>query len=433
MVCGSVEDRCIIVYSRDENLEQFKMNCSHRDTCKEAVESCHEDMKTKKLECCDVTCCDSDFCNKPKYSDGKFCQRKPDLVAIIYGGAEVIRGQNENITMNASLSYDPVVGLGNHSGMNFTWHYGEIKGNYFGLQRAASDSFTGVNQSTIRYSGSDSGLEVTFNTASMSINKTYLVNLVLTKDYRSSSVYQIIHLVKGDPPEISQRCYACLGSEENCSEDKISTDSGKQMVCGSVEDRCIIVYSRDENLEQFKMNCSHRDTCKEAVESCHEDMKTKKLECCDVTCCDSDFCNKPKYSDGKFCQRKPDLVAIIYGGAEVIRGQNENITMNASLSYDPVVGLGNHSGMNFTWHYGEIKGNYFGLQRAASDSFTGVNQSTIRYSGSDSGLEVTFNTASMSINKTYLVNLVLTKDYRSSSVYQIIHLVKGDPPEISQR
>jgi len=137
--------------------------------------------------------------------------------------------------------------------------------------------------------------------------------------------------------------------------------------------------------------------------------------------------------DGKFCQRKPDLVAIIYGGAEVIRGQNENITMNASLSYDPVVGLGNHSGMNFTWHYGEIKGNYSGLQRAASDSFTGVNQSTIRYSGSDSGLEVTFNTASMSINKTYLVNLVLTKDYRSSSVYQIIHLVKGDPPEISQR
>ena len=107
--------------------------------------------------------------------------------------------------------------------------------------------------------------------------------------------------------------------------------------------------------------------------------------------------------------------------------------MNASLSYDPVIGLGDHSGMNFTWHYGEIKGNYSGLRTPASDFFTGVNQSNIRYTGNDSGLEVTFSTAPMSINKTYLVKLVVTKDYRSSSVYQIIHLVKGDPPEISQR
>ena len=107
--------------------------------------------------------------------------------------------------------------------------------------------------------------------------------------------------------------------------------------------------------------------------------------------------------------------------------------MNASLSYDPVVGLGNYSGMNFTWHYGEIKGNYSGLQTAARDSITGVSQSNIRHSGVYSGLEVTFNTASMSINKTYVVKLVVTKDYRNSSVYQIIHLVKGDPPKITQR
>ena len=126
-------------------------------------------------------------------------------------------------------------------------------------------------------------------------------------------------------------------------------------------------------------------------------------------------------------------MAIIYGGAEVVRGHNENITMNASLSYDPVVGLGNHSGMNFTWRYGEIKCNYCGLRTAARDFFTGINKSNIWYIGSDSGQEVTFNTASMSLNKTYLVKLVVAKDYRSSSVYQIIHLVKGDPPEVSQR
>ena len=107
--------------------------------------------------------------------------------------------------------------------------------------------------------------------------------------------------------------------------------------------------------------------------------------------------------------------------------------MNASLSYDPDVRPGNHSEMNFTWHFGEIKGNYSGLQSTAKDSFTRINQSNIRYFGNDSGLEITFNTASMFTNKTYVVKLVVTKDYRSSSAYQVIYLVKGDPPEISQR
>ncbi|KAL9976392.1 hypothetical protein ACROYT_G013690 [Oculina patagonica] len=138
--------------------------------------------------------------------DGKSCQRKPDLVAIIYGGTEVIRGHQQNITVNASLSHDPDVGLGNHSGMNFTWYYGEITGNYSGLQTTMEDSFTGVNQSSIRYFGNDSGLEATLSTSSMLVNKTYAVKLVVTKDCRSSTSYQVIHLVKGDPPEISQRC-----------------------------------------------------------------------------------------------------------------------------------------------------------------------------------------------------------------------------------
>ena len=109
--------------------------------------------------------------------------------------------------------------------------------------------------------------------------------------------------------------------------------------------------------------------------------------------------------------------------------------MNASLSYDPVVGLGDHSGMNFTWHYGEIKGNYSGLQTAARDSFAGINLSSVHYIGNDSGREVIFNTApSMFQNlTTIVVKLVVAKDYRSSSDNQVIHLVKGDPPQISQR
>jgi len=110
--------------------------------------------------------------------------------------------------------------------------------------------------------------------------------------------------------------------------------------------------------------------------------------------------------------------------------------MNASPSYDPIVGLGNHSGMNFTWYYGEIKGNYSGLQTAESrDSFTGIDQSNVYYIGNDSGIEVTFNTASSMFQDqtTVVVKLVVAKDYRNSSEHQIIHLVKWNPPQISQR
>ena len=109
--------------------------------------------------------------------------------------------------------------------------------------------------------------------------------------------------------------------------------------------------------------------------------------------------------------------------------------MNASLSYDPFVGLGNYSRMNFTWHYGEIKGNYSGLQTGVRNSFTGINQSNVHYIGNDSGLEVTINTASSMFQDlaTLVVKLVVAKDYRSSSDHQVIHLVKGDPPQISQR
>ena len=132
--------------------------------------------------------------------------------------SEVIRGRNENITMNASLSYDPDVGLGNYSRMNFTWHYGEIKGNYSGLLTAARDSFAGINPSNVYYTENDSGREVTFNTApSMFQNlRTLVIKLVVAKDNRSSSDHQVIHLVKEHPPQISQRYESCFIVYQSC-------------------------------------------------------------------------------------------------------------------------------------------------------------------------------------------------------------------------
>ena len=140
------------------------------------------------------------------------------------------------------------------------------------------------------------------------------------------------------------------------------------------------------------------------------------------------------FAGGKSCIRKPDLVAIIDGGAEVIRGLNENITMNGSLSYDPDVGPGSHSGMNLTWRYGEIKGNYSLQQLSSKDLFIEPKNSIIEFIGNEVyGLEMTFDSTPMSVNKIYVVKLEVTKDYRNSSVFQVIRFVKGHPPKLSQR
>ena len=103
--------------------------------------------------------------------------------------------------MNASLTYDPDVGPGNHSGMNFTWHYGVIMGNY-------SSPFTGLNGVTVKYSvDKEYGSVIIYDITRLSVNQTYLVKLVVTKDYRKSTVFQIVQLVNGDSPKISQRYY----------------------------------------------------------------------------------------------------------------------------------------------------------------------------------------------------------------------------------
>ena len=64
-----------------------------------------------------------------------------DLVAVISGGLK------ENITLDGSLSYDPEAARGDQSGINFTWHYGEITGNYSSMQGRKRGFFIAVNES----------------------------------------------------------------------------------------------------------------------------------------------------------------------------------------------------------------------------------------------------------------------------------------------
>ena len=125
-------------------------------------------------------------------------------------------------------------------------------------------------------------------------------------------------------------------------------------------------------------------------------------------------------------------MAIIYGGAEVIRGVTENIPLNGSLSYDPETG--DNEGMNFTWRYGTIpRSNQSSLQLLKKGSFTHVNASAIQNRGISYGRTKSINSNLTNENDILIINLTVAKDYRTSSVIQVVHVVEGDQPKLYQR
>ena len=132
------------------------------------------------------------------------------------------------------------------------------------------------------------------------------------------------------------------------------------------------------------------------------------------------------FPDGRVCKRRPELVAVIFGRDVVVRGLDKNLTLDGSLSYDPETE--DNKGMNFAWHYKKItrenKASLFVLRRNSSSPFFSLG----------SGRLITINSTSLvNCNETIIVRLSVTKDYRVSSVFQVVHLVLRDPPNISQR
>ena len=125
-------------------------------------------------------------------------------------------------------------------------------------------------------------------------------------------------------------------------------------------------------------------------------------------------------------------MAAIHGGPEVIRGVNENILLNGSLSYDPETN--DNEGMNFTWRYGTIpSSNQSSLQLLIKGLFTHVNASAIQNKGISFGRTNSINSNFTNENDTLIINLTVSEDYRTSSVIQVVHLVEGSPPRIYQR
>ena len=135
------------------------------------------------------------------------------------------------------------------------------------------------------------------------------------------------------------------------------------------------------------------------------------------------------------------LVAIISGETEITRGNKQNVILNGSKSYDPHVGRGALETLTFYW-----------LCKKSNEQFPTENLLEIQVvsvplhaSGSDGGcfgtgigrLEstepvVVLNASVMeNTNASYIFQLIVTKDARTSSDIKTVHVVEGSPPEVS--
>ena len=140
------------------------------------------------------------------------------------------------------------------------------------------------------------------------------------------------------------------------------------------------------------------------------------------------------FAGGGISKERPNLVAVIFGGAVVLRGLEDNLTMNGSLSYDPETN--DNQGINFTWQYGKIERQYNASVislRKLVDSFTTLKNFTSHELRNATGPIINIDKSLFHYKETIIVKLTVAKDHRASSVSQIVHLLKGDPPKVFQR
>ena len=139
------------------------------------------------------------------------------------------------------------------------------------------------------------------------------------------------------------------------------------------------------------------------------------------------------FAGGGISKKRPNLVAVIFGGAVVLRGLEDNFTMNGSPSYDPETN--DNQGINFTWQYRKIERQYnasiISLKKLVS--FTTLKNFTSHELRNATGPIINIDKSFFHYEETIIVKLTVAKDNRASSVFQIVYLLKGDPPKIFQR
>lgn len=118
------------------------------------------------------------------------------------------------------------------------------------------------------------------------------------------------------------------------------------------------------------------------------------------------------------------LRVVVDGGSSVRWGSNEMVTIDGSLSYDEDVGPGSHSGLNFTWSCRTQEQN----ASMSYDCFGAFSQR-----GDLNLTSVTIDTSVLEVGHSYILQLTLWKDVRSSSAEMTFEIASGDLPRVILR
>lgn len=136
------------------------------------------------------------------------------------------------------------------------------------------------------------------------------------------------------------------------------------------------------------------------------------------------------------------LVAVILGETEITRGNTQHFILNASTSYDPHECPGNFQSLRFHWLCRKSH-EVFPTEIVANLPIISLNGSTAASGGCfNSGIGrlettepvVVLNVSSLADSTgSYVFKIVLSKDARTASDTKTVHVVEGDPPEVSMK
>ena len=117
------------------------------------------------------------------------------------------------------------------------------------------------------------------------------------------------------------------------------------------------------------------------------------------------------------------VLAIIDGGSSVRWGSTETVTVDGSLSYDGDIGPGVHTGLNFTWScIDPLDNSFMSYNCFGAFANENVNSTVIR-----------INTTHLTVGKTHVLRLTVTKDERSSFAEMSFEIAAGEIPQVTLR
>ena len=134
---------------------------------------------------------------------------------------------------------------------------------------------------------------------------------------------------------------------------------------------------------------------------------------------------------------KASLVVTIAGGTEIIRSKQRPISLDASSSYDSDSNSGTLQGMNLDWScYAVSDVTIRGSNSIFQTPVAAVVETFFQLPNDDvvlkriEGPKVSLDASKITNNQTYYVVLTVTKDNRTASAMQIVHVHNEDLLEI---